>query len=210
MRALVAIVAMLVAGQAVAEEAPPVTTQMQQQSSPIRDVPLGSPYRTGDADGAVQVPLRDFMSERIDQLRSEMLSRIDNLSKNQQQIIDERDRQYSQRFGAQQEATSAALAAAKEAVIKAEEAANKRFDSVNEFRQTLADQQSLFVTKDATDARFKSVEEKIASVTDRLNAVIFSREGAANLWGYLVGILGVLLAIGSFIILSTRRQPPGT
>ncbi len=62
-------------------------------------------------------------------------------------VIDERDRQYGQRFDAQEKAVAAALAAAKEAVTKAEVAAEKRFDSVNEFRNTLKDQTGTFVTR---------------------------------------------------------------
>ncbi len=62
-------------------------------------------------------------------------------------IVNERDRQYGQRFDAQEKAVAAALAAAKEAVVKAETAAEKRFDSVNEFRNTLKDQAGTFITR---------------------------------------------------------------
>lgn len=62
-------------------------------------------------------------------------------------IVNERDRQYGQRFDAQEKAVAAALAAAKEAVVKAEAASEKRFDSVNEFRNTLKDQTATFITR---------------------------------------------------------------
>lgn len=43
---------------------------------------------------------------------------------------------------------AAALASSEKAIMKAETAADKRFDSVNEFRATLTDQASRFVTRD--------------------------------------------------------------
>jgi hypothetical protein len=58
-----------------------------------------------------------------------------------------------------------ALAAAETAVNKAETAAEKRFDSVNEFRKTLSDQTASFVTKD----RFQGLDEKVSDLASRLD-----------------------------------------
>jgi hypothetical protein len=58
-----------------------------------------------------------------------------------------------------------ALAAAETAVNKAETAAEKRFDSVNEFRKTLSDQTASFVTKD----RFQGLDEKVNDLASRLD-----------------------------------------
>jgi len=52
------------------------------------------------------------------------------------------DRRYEQRFDAQEKAVQAALNAA-----KAEQASEKRLDSVNEFRAQLRDQAGTFVTR---------------------------------------------------------------
>lgn len=57
------------------------------------------------------------------------------------------DRRYEQRFDAQEKAVQAALNAAKDAVNKAEQASEKRLDSVNEFRAQLRDQAGTFVTR---------------------------------------------------------------
>jgi len=54
---------------------------------------------------------------------------------------------FNEQFAASKDAVAAALVAAERAAIKAESAAEKRFDSVNEFRATLKDQQALFVTR---------------------------------------------------------------
>ena len=62
-------------------------------------------------------------------------------------IMVEREKANAQRFDAQEKAVAAALAAAKEAVLKAEVSNDKRFESVNEFRNTLKDQQGTYVTR---------------------------------------------------------------
>ncbi len=62
-------------------------------------------------------------------------------------LLDERDLRYKERHDAQQNAISAALAAAEKAVTKAEVAAEKRFDGVNEFRGQLKDQSATFITR---------------------------------------------------------------
>jgi len=52
-----------------------------------------------------------------------------------------------QRFKAQEQAVAFALQAAEKAVTKAELAAEKRFESVNEFRNQLKDQTGTFITR---------------------------------------------------------------
>jgi anion-transporting ArsA/GET3 family ATPase len=57
-----------------------------------------------------------------------------------------------------------AMAAADKAVNKAEAAAEKRFDSVNEFRSALKDQQSTFADKQQTDFRLAAIESNLDKV----------------------------------------------
>jgi hypothetical protein len=120
-------------------------------------------------------------------------------------LMDERDVRYGQRFEAQQkaldaalasqkEATANALAAADRAVTKAEDASNKRFDSVNEFRQTLTDQANSFVSKDA----YKAMEDKVSALTSRLDNIRSSAEGAGKLWAMIVGVVFLVLAVAAF------------
>jgi hypothetical protein len=61
-----------------------------------------------------------------------------------------------------------AMAAADKAVTKAEVATEKRFDSVNEFRNAMKDQQNTFADKTQTDFRLAAIEksmEKIGGVS---------------------------------------------
>jgi hypothetical protein len=82
---------------------------------------------------------------------------------------------------AQKEAIQAALVATKEAlsaaqsssnlaVRKAEEANEKRFEGVNEFRAQLSDQQRTLVTKSEVDYRFTAMEKMIETINQRQHA----------------------------------------
>lgn len=68
---------------------------------------------------------------------------------------------------AQEKAVNAALTAAKEAVLKAEVAAEKRFESVNEFRATLADQQRSLMPRNEAEIKFNAIEGSIKLLTER-------------------------------------------
>jgi hypothetical protein len=62
-------------------------------------------------------------------------------------LRDADDTRYEQRFLAQEKSVAAALHAAEKATDKADTAAEKRFDGVNEFRATLKDQQGTYITR---------------------------------------------------------------
>lgn len=93
------------------------------------------------------------------------------------------DRRYQQRFDAQQEALSAALlaaekavnaalVAAEKAVIKAENASERRFDGVNEFRQALSDQSKNQITRAEAAAQFAAIAEQFNGVSTQLGAML--------------------------------------
>ena len=88
---------------------------------------------------------------------------LDTLRIHLQRQIDDRVTLTDERHKANQEAVQAALQAAKEAVAKAETAMDKRFDGVNEFRQTLSDQAASFPTR----AEMKAEVEKVAAEATR-------------------------------------------
>jgi hypothetical protein len=66
----------------------------------------------------------------------------------------------------QKELSEHALAAADKAVVKAEMASEKRFDSVNEFRSTLSDQQRDLATKSEVNLRFVALEGRLNDVVE--------------------------------------------
>ena len=83
-------------------------------------------------------------------------------------IMDERDLRYQQRFDAQTLAIKDALLAAEKAVTKAEVATERRFEGVNEFRQTLSDQAAKFITR----TEFNAIIVTLVSVVGLVLAVV--------------------------------------
>jgi len=118
-------------------------------------------------------------------------------------------------FSAQKDAINAALASADRAVTKAELATEKRFESVNEFRATLDTQQRTLIPRSEVAVIQDGLNEKIAQLTkavDELRSVnanrAFEHRGVRDGWGYAVGAVGFLLAIGSLIALVIRMVQP--
>jgi hypothetical protein len=135
----------------------------------------------------------------------ELQAIVDERTKAIHQRFDLESRANAQRFEAQEKAVAAALAAAKEAVAKAEGAAEKRFDSVNEFRGNLKDQQATFIPRTEVDVRFKSIEAKIADNEMRINQIVSRAEGSAQLWQGITVALGIGIAATTLIIAFRKR-----
>jgi len=79
-------------------------------------------------------------------------------------LLDERDRRYEERFKASDDKTSLALASSEKAISKAETATEKRFDNVNEFRETLKDQAANLITRAEVSTKFESYDDKLSSM----------------------------------------------
>ncbi len=137
-------------------------------------------------------------------------------------LMAEAEKRNGQRFDAQQEAVStamtaaekavsAAMAAAEKAVTKAEVAAEKRFEAVNEFRQTLSDQQGTFLTRTEYSVQHESLGEKVDTIIHRTaaseKAIGEIRErgaGHTDVWGILLGSVGVMISVGTIVLLLLR------
>lgn len=126
-------------------------------------------------------------------------------------LVNELDKRQQQRFEAQQvavkdaltsqeKAVAAALAAAKEAVAKAETASEKRFDAVNEFRQTLTDQTNTFLPRPEYNAQHKALEDRVTDLTDRINTKDGKSSGMDKTWGLILGGLGGIATIVGLIL----------
>jgi small-conductance mechanosensitive channel len=111
------------------------------------------------------------------------------------QKIEDRDKAVAAAFAAQEKLVSAALAAAERAVLKAEAAAERRFESVNEFRQTLSDQQANLMPRKEAQVELNAIREKVDEFASRLERHEAKGAGISAGWGYLVGLIGFLAAV---------------
>lgn len=91
-----------------------------------------------------------------------------------------------------------ALAASDKADDKATLAYEKRFESVNEFRDTLSDQAANLVGRNEYNATVKALTDKLAVITERLDKSEGKGVGLNAGWIYLIGaitVMGVLITI---------------
>lgn len=118
-------------------------------------------------------------------------------------IIAVNDKRYEQRFSdtkiavdaaliAADKAVAAALAGQKEAVTKAEVAAEKRFESVNEFRKTLSDQQQTLMLKREADIKFDTLEKQMNIIIGRQDKAEGRGIGVGQMLGYVLGAIGIV------------------
>jgi hypothetical protein len=131
---------------------------------------------------------------------------VDTLRTETHGLLHEADRRYEQRFEGQEKAVSAALQAAKEAVAKAETAAEKRFDAVNEFRGQLSDQAATFMPRREAEQVIAALAEKVSDLASRVD----TREGrGAGLnagWGYLIAAVGLAATVIAIVYALAQSQ----
>jgi hypothetical protein len=105
-------------------------------------------------------------------------------------------------IAASKDAATLALTAVDRAVQKAEAAAEKRFESVNEFRNTLADQQRTLMPRAETEIRFDALQKRLEAIEQRQLSVMSTGVGLRDGWGYAVGAIGL---IGGLIAALSNR-----
>jgi hypothetical protein len=110
-------------------------------------------------------------------------------------------------LSAAEAAVQTALESAEKAVVKAELAADKRFEAVNEFRQTLSDQTATFIPRieaeriidslnSKLDAEMQRTGERFKSIEDSVTTHHGKAAGLTAGWGYLVGAI----VVGSILV----------
>ncbi len=143
---------------------------------------------------------KSFSKEDGVGLRDLMKAQFDNLHT----LIDANDKAYNQRFENNTEATKAALASADRAVIKAEAATEKRFDNVNEFRNTLADQQRTFIPRAEAQLSFEGIVGRLDKLETGQVANQNKGLGINQGIGWIIGIIATVIAVVSFIINNSK------
>ena len=123
-------------------------------------------------------------------------------------VSNEREGRNNDKFNASKEAVQFALAAAEKAVIKAETAAEKRFESVNEFRNTLKDQQATLLPRAEFAVQHQAIIDRLAILEEAGIASRGKSSGLASIGGVLLGAfagLSTLTAIGALVFALLKR-----
>ena len=81
------------------------------------------------------------------------------------------------------------------AVNKADAATEKRFESVNEFRGTLSDQQRTFLPRAEYEAGIKTTTDDILDLKTRLNKIENLKQGGSTTLAYIVSGVSLLIAL---------------
>ena len=104
----------------------------------------------------------------IDTLETYLSKRIDALQEHFSELSEEREDRNKERFLAMKTAVDAALLSSDRAISKAEQATEKRFEGVNEFREALADQSATLLPRTEYSVQHKGLNDLLTLCTDRL------------------------------------------
>lgn len=133
-----------------------------------------------------------------------LLTRLVALEK----MLDEREERTKERFTAMDRSVSAALTSSDKAISKAETATEKRFDGVNEFRDTLRDQAATLLSRSeyliqnkALEARFTQIEDKVSTIENR---TIGKKEGLSFVGQIVLGAIALGATSAAFITAFSR------
>jgi hypothetical protein len=85
--------------------------------------------------------------------------------------------------------------ATEKAILKAETASEKRFESVNEFRATLADQQRTFMPRAEVEVMRDAMGERVGTMKEQLERLLAERRGVGAGWGYAAGVVGLIVSL---------------
>lgn len=91
--------------------------------------------------------------------------------------------------------------AAEKAIQIANEASEKRFDAVNEFRGQLGDQVRTFLPRAEYDARHETLENRVSELTNRINRSEGQDRGSEITMGKIYAAIGAAVGLISLIIL---------
>lgn len=86
------------------------------------------------------------------------------------------------------------------ALMVALASADKRLDGMNEFRQTLSDQAALFMPRTEAEQRMEQTRERLTAVERFVNQTTGRSSGRESSWGYIVGALGIFIAVASIAV----------
>lgn len=129
-------------------------------------------------------------------------ARLDSVERELLRLMGEKDQRDEQRFRAQQEAFRSELASLARAVDKAEQAYEKRFEGVNEFRQQLGDQARDFMPRREAEQLILALRDSLGAEHERVNLldrrqgeITAARGGGDKVWAYVLAAVGLIVGV---------------
>lgn len=141
--------------------------------------------KMADAKAALRQEIadqRDFNRQQIADLRDsgrvmtlDLRDTVRTQAEDHRRMLDERyatqTKALDAAFKAAEQAVAVALANAEKATGKAEMAAERRFESVNEFRRALADQTATFIPRAEYDSAHAALVDRVSANADRVGSL---------------------------------------
>lgn len=144
--------------------------------------------------------LREQVAEQMGSLEGRQNQRINDLIENIK-IKNEVNRHYlDSALASQKEATEAAMRSSAMAINKAEAAAEKRFEGVNEFRNTLSDQQRTLMPRQEAEVINKAMLDKLQALTERMDRDEGRGSGVHTGWLLALGVVSLISVLISIAV----------
>lgn len=141
----------------------------------------------------------------VDTLAEYLIARISAVESSFIQISNEREERNKERFSSMKTSVDAALSASDKAIGKAEQATEKRFESVNEFRSTLSDQASTFLPRSEYSVQHKTLVDTSDLNNQRLARIeanmIGKSQGISSMGAVALGLFAGLSALAAISML---------
>jgi hypothetical protein len=135
----------------------------------------------------------------IETLHEHLIARMESNDKRYEQRFEASQKALELGLAAQKSAVDAALEAQKTAVIKAEVSTEKRFEGVNEFRNTLSDQQRTLIPRSEVEVMIEAMSQRVNAVEKQQDRAQSERQGIKGGWGFAVGVAGLVSLIVSIL-----------
>jgi len=147
------------------------------------------------------------MSEwTLNTLKKYVIAKIDGNDERYKQEFDNQKLAVKDALAAQKELTNAAFNSSEKAIVKAEDSQRTYNQGHNDLSKKMEDQYKLMIPRTehqgairAMDDKNQDLNKKIDALSIRLTAIESRGEGRSSLWGYIIGGIGAVAIILSFI-----------
>ncbi len=118
-------------------------------------------------------------------------------------LLHQHENMDERRHESQAQALEAARMATQMAIDKAEIAMERRFESINEFRESLSDQTRTYMPRAEYEAKHVAITAQIDSIDKRLTLAEGRSSGIQASWAVVIAVVTIALAgLGAVLIIT--------